>query len=118
MRNEENTTSDEFDQLATRCSELLDDGDTESAIVSVKILQDRLLSTPDALSTLQKVRIACLLVDVGASSQDGMMIQAGLDLFDQNYASFSEEIRPTTLEYNKWSTLDPGGKTLIRACLI
>jgi hypothetical protein len=100
MGDKENTTGDEFDHLATRCSELLDDGDMENAIVSVKILQDRFLSAPDSLSTLQKVRIACLLVDVGASSQDGTMVQAGLDLFDRNYAAFSEDIHPTTLEYN------------------
>lgn len=97
---EEDKTSNKFDQLATYCDGLLDDGNIEGAVAAVRALQGSLQSTSGVLSVLQRARLACLLVDVGASSQDEAMVRTGLDLFDRNYAAFSEEIRPTSLEYN------------------
>ncbi|MCX5999988.1 MAG: hypothetical protein NTU41_10480 [Chloroflexi bacterium] len=90
----------EFNLLATRCSELLDDGDIEGAVASVRVLQTKFQSDPDTLSILQKGQVACLLADVGASSRDEVMVREGLELFDRNYAAFSEVIHPSTLEYN------------------
>jgi tetratricopeptide (TPR) repeat protein len=97
---EEDKTDSEFNLLAIRCNELLDSGDIEGAIASVSILQANLQSAPDALSTLQKAQVSCLLVDVGASSRDETMVRAGLGLLEQNYAAFSEAIHSSSLEYN------------------
>jgi len=86
--------------LAERCSEMLDAGDIESAVAGARLLQATLQSRPDMFSTLQKAEVASLLVDVGASSEDEVMIREGLNLFEQYSVVFSEAVHPYSLEYN------------------
>ena len=86
--------------LITKTYHFLDIANVVGAVVIAKKLEVMLHSTPDVLSNLQKGEVACVLVDVGAASQDETMVKAGVELFEQNYAAISKVIEPASLEYN------------------
>ena len=97
---EDKPHSIDIKELQAKCYHLLDVGNLDGAVATVTTLHAALSSSPAALSILQKGEVACVLVDVGAASQDETMVRSGVEVFEQNYAALSEVIEPATLEYN------------------
>lgn len=97
---EQKPHSIDIKELKAKSYHFLDIANIDGAVAIATGLQAVLNSSPDALSILEKGEIACVLVDVGAASQDETMVKAGIEVIAQNYTSLSEVIERASLEYN------------------
>ena len=98
--NEDKAHRIDVKELRKLCYQRLDLGNIDLAMETARRLQEALSSPLDALSTLEKAEVACILVDVGAAAGDETMVDSGVDLFNRHYAVFSDFIEPDSLEYN------------------
>lgn len=95
--NEDKPHSIDVKELRKLCYQLLDIGNIDLAVETVRPLQEAVSSPPDGLSTAQKAEAARILVDVGAAAGNETMVDSGVDLFNRHYAAFSEFIEPASL---------------------
>jgi len=93
------TRDETFEQETALCNSLFESEAPEEALAPLLRAQ-AILQPLDKATVPQKVRLACLLVDVGAYIGREDLIQNGVSIFTGNYTEITADFFVGSIEYN------------------